>query len=130
MASPRCLSVSHIGTSATCRKRPEGVLTRSCHPRGRGLTPSLRGPSFCRPSLERHAMAYAPRRRFLADTARFAAALPLVDWSDAMAQQRVPRIGFMSGAEPSLIASFEDEMRTLGHSPGKTVHFEVRVGRM
>jgi hypothetical protein len=64
-------------------------------------------------------MAYPTRRAFLAYMARFTAALPLIDWSGAMAQQRVPRIGFMSGAEPSLISSFEDEMRKLGYSPGK-----------
>jgi putative tryptophan/tyrosine transport system substrate-binding protein len=75
-------------------------------------------------------MAYATRRTFLADMARFTATLPLIDWSGAMAQQRVPRIGFMSGAEPSLIASFEDEMRKLGYSPGKNIHIEIRVGRM
>jgi len=75
-------------------------------------------------------MAYPTRRAFLADMARFTAALPLIDWSGAMAQQRVPRIGFMSGAEPSLISSFEDEMRKLGYSPGKNLHIEIRVGRM
>jgi putative tryptophan/tyrosine transport system substrate-binding protein len=75
-------------------------------------------------------MAYPTRRAFLADMARFTAALPLIDWSGAMAQQRVPRIGFMSGAEPSLISSFEDEMRKLGYSPGKNIHIEIRVGRL
>lgn len=50
-------------------------------------------------------MSHSARRRiFLAEMARFTAAFPLVNWSRDMAQQRVPRIGFMSGAEPSLIA--------------------------
>ena len=75
-------------------------------------------------------MAYPTRRTFLTDMARFTAALPLIDWSRAVAQQRGPRIGFMSGAEPSLIASFEDEMRKLGYSPGKDIHIELRIGRM
>ena len=75
-------------------------------------------------------MTYPTRRTFLADMARFTAALPLIDWSRDMAQQRVPRIGFMSGAEPSLISSFEDEMRKLGYSPGKNIHIEMRIGRM
>ena len=75
-------------------------------------------------------MADPTRRAFLAYLARFTAALPFIDWSGAMAQQRVPRIGFMSGAEPSLISSFEDEMRKLGYSPGKNIHIEMRVGRM
>ena len=74
-------------------------------------------------------MTYPTRPRFLADTARITAALPLVDWSLASAQ-RVPRIGFMSGAEPSLISSFEDEMRQLGYALGTNVHIEMRIGRM
>jgi ABC-type uncharacterized transport system substrate-binding protein len=61
--------------------------------------------------------------------ARFTAAFPLIDWSHGGAQQRVPRIGFMSGAEPSLIASFEDEMRKLGYSPGMNIHIETRIAR-
>jgi ABC-type uncharacterized transport system substrate-binding protein len=81
-------------------------------------------------TMERHAMAETTRRMFLAGMARFSAVLPLIHWSRAMAQQRVPRIGFMSGAEPSLIASFEDEMRKLGYAPGKDIHVELRVGRM
>jgi putative ABC transport system substrate-binding protein len=81
-------------------------------------------------AIEANAMTWVTRRTFLADTARFAAAAPLVVWSGARAQQRVPRIGFMSGAEPSLIASFEDEMRKLGHSPGESVQLEIRIGRM
>jgi putative ABC transport system substrate-binding protein len=75
-------------------------------------------------------MTYPDRRAFLARMARFAAALPLMNWSRGMAQQRVPRIGFMSGAEPSLISSFDDEMRALGYSMGKNVHVEKRVARI
>ena len=69
------------------------------------------------------------RRRFLANMVRFSAAFPLIDFSHGMAQQRVPRIGFMSGAEPSLIASFEDEMQKLGYSPGRNIHLETRIAR-
>ena len=75
-------------------------------------------------------MAPATRRTFLTHMARFTAASPLIGWSGTMAQQRVPRIGFMGGAEPSLIASFDDEMGKLGHSLGKSVHVELRIGRM
>ena len=75
-------------------------------------------------------MTYPTRRTFLADVARLTAALPLIDRSRDLAQQRVPRIGFMSGAEPSLISSFEDEIRTLGYSPGQDLHIEKRIGRM
>ena len=41
-----------------------------------------------------------------------------------------PRIGCMSGAEPSLISSFEDEMHKLGYSAGKNIHIEMRLSRM
>src|SRR4026209_994752 len=75
-------------------------------------------------------MTYRSRRTFLVDTVRFTAALPLVDWSRDMAPQRVPRIGFMSGAEPSLISTFEDEIRRLGYSPGENIHVEMRIGRI
>ena len=74
-------------------------------------------------------MTPSTRRTFLRDMARFTAVLPLVNWSGNSAQERVPRIGFMSGAEPSLISSFEDEMRKLGYSPGKNIHIEMRVAR-
>ena len=74
-------------------------------------------------------MPHSTRRTFLGEMARFTAALPLINWSGATAQERVPRIGFMSGAEPSLISSFEDEMRKLGYVPGKTIHIEMRVAR-
>jgi putative ABC transport system substrate-binding protein len=75
-------------------------------------------------------MTYSTRRTFMTDMARFTAALPLIDWSRDRRQQRVPRIGFMSGAEPALISSFEDEMRKLGYSAGENIHVEMRVGRM
>ena len=74
-------------------------------------------------------MTSTTRRTLLARMARGTAALPLIGWSRAIAQQRVARIGFMSGAEPSLISSFDDEMRTLGYAPGKNIHIEVRIGR-
>lgn len=60
---------------------------------------------------------------------RLPAALPLLNLFHGTRQQRVPRIGFMSGAEPSLIASFEDEMRKLGYSPGRDIHVETRIAR-
>jgi putative ABC transport system substrate-binding protein len=77
------------------------------------------------------AMTYsAHRRTFLAGMARFAGALPLLNWSRHVAQQRVPRIGFMAGAEPSLIPFFEEEMRKLGYSLGKDLLVEMRIGRI
>jgi putative ABC transport system substrate-binding protein len=75
-------------------------------------------------------MTYSTRRTFLAVTARLTAALPMIGWPRDTAQPRVPRIGFMSGAEPSLISSFEDEMRRLGHVQGRTIHIEMRIARI
>ena len=77
-----------------------------------------------------HAIPSSTRRTFLAHMARFTAAVPLINSSRDMAQQRVPRIGFMSGAEPSLIASFEDEMRKLGYALGKNINIEMRLARI
>ena len=79
------------------------------------------------PPVHNAAMTHPTRRTFVAGMARFSAALPLMDWSRGVAQQRVPRIGFMSGAEPSLIASFEEEMRKLGYTPGKNIRMEIRI---
>ena len=75
-------------------------------------------------------MTYSTRRTFLTDIGRFTAALPLIDSSGDLTPQRLPRIGFMSGAEPSLISSFEDEMHKLGYSPGTNIQIEMRIGRM
>jgi putative ABC transport system substrate-binding protein len=62
--------------------------------------------------------------------ARFGIALPLVDVSRDVTARRVPHIGFMSGAEPSLIASFDDEIRKLGYVAGQNIQIDVRLGRM
>lgn len=42
---------------------------------------------------------------------------------------RIPRVGFMSGNEPSLVAAFEDELRELGYVNGRNVHLETRLAR-
>lgn len=75
-------------------------------------------------------MTHLTRRTFLADMARFTAAFPLFDRSGGPAQARVPRIGFMSGAEPSLISSFEEEMQKLGYAAGKNIQIEMRIARL
>src|SRR5215212_10815907 len=75
-------------------------------------------------------MSYSTRRTFLAEIARFTAAVPVIDWSSGIVQSRVPRIGFMSGSEPSLISSFEDEMHKLGYSPGHNIQIEMRIARI
>jgi putative ABC transport system substrate-binding protein len=71
----------------------------------------------------------ASRRTFLADLGRFAAALPMIGWHRDAAQPAMPRIGFTSGAEPSLISSFDEEMRALGYVEGKNIHVELRIAR-
>jgi len=71
----------------------------------------------------------ASRRTFLGDMCLFTAALPVVAWPGQTAQPRVPRIGFMSGAEPSLISSFEAEMRALGYTEGGNIQIEMRLAR-
>ena len=71
----------------------------------------------------------ATRRAFLAGVVRFTAALPLIAVPRRVSRQRVPRIGFMSGAEPSLIATFEDEMQRLGYAAGRNIQIEMRIGR-
>lgn len=71
----------------------------------------------------------ARRRKFLASLVRFTAALPVIAWPHHITAQRVPRIGFMAGAEPSLIPFFEAEMRTLGYDVGKNLRVEMRIGR-
>ncbi|MFN2531917.1 MAG: hypothetical protein ABR555_11520, partial [Pyrinomonadaceae bacterium] len=70
------------------------------------------------------------RRWFVSWLGVFGCALPLT----AFAQQRgrssgVRRVGFLSGAVPTLIASFEEEMRRLGYVDGKNIVFEKRISR-
>ena len=75
-------------------------------------------------------MSDSTRRAFIARVVPFTAALPFITWSPMTAQGRLPRIGFMSGAEPSLISSFEDELRRLGYSSGKNIQIEMRIARI
>lgn len=64
------------------------------------------------------------RRSFVA-----AFALPIVSVrTGAMARQaRVPRIGLLTGAEPSLVVAFRDELRALGYVDGENVIVEMRL---
>jgi putative ABC transport system substrate-binding protein len=41
----------------------------------------------------------------------------------------MPRVGFMSGNLPSLVAAFQDELRRLGYVDGKNIHVESRLAR-
>ena len=82
------------------------------------------------PGMSSGRLAGSNRRAFLAVTARFTAALPFIGWFPGTVQQRIPRIGFMSGAEPSLITSFEGEMARLGYAAGKNLHVEMRIARL
>ncbi len=74
-------------------------------------------------------MTRSDRRTFLVGLTRLSAALPLVGWPRNSTQPRVPRIGFMSGAEPSLIAFFDEEIQKLGYVPGRNIQIESRIAR-
>ena len=74
-------------------------------------------------------MTNSTRRTFLVNLGRFAGALSLIGWTRETTGQRVPRIGFMSGAEPSLIPTFEEELVKLGYTAGKNIHIEMRIAQ-
>lgn len=74
-------------------------------------------------------MTNSTRRTFLVNLGRFAGVLPLIGWTRETTGQRVPRIGFMSGAEPSLIPTFEEELVKLGYTAGKNIHIEMRIAQ-
>lgn len=68
------------------------------------------------------------RRSFVSRLGMFCCALPVM----AIAQvrpNRVRRIGFLSGAVPTLFKAFEDELRKLGYVDGQNLIIERRVSR-
>jgi putative ABC transport system substrate-binding protein len=44
-------------------------------------------------------------------------------------QERIARIGFMSGDEPALVAAFETELANLGYVQGENIHLVSRLAR-
>ena len=69
------------------------------------------------------------RRSFVRSLALFGCALPLAAGAQGVRPGRVRRIGFLSGAVPSLIKAFDEEMRRLGYVEGENVHIEKRISR-
>ena len=69
------------------------------------------------------------RRVFIGDLLLAAGALSLTGCAHRVGGRRIPRVGFMSGNEPALVAAFEDEFRKLGYVNGRNVHLETRLAR-
>jgi len=69
------------------------------------------------------------RRSFVRSLGLFCGALPLTARAQQVRAPRVRRIGFLSGAVPTLITAFEEELRRLGHAEGKNLVTEKRISR-
>lgn len=69
------------------------------------------------------------RRSFVSRLGLFCCALPVTAFAQQVRQHRVRRIGFLSGAVPSLIKAFEDELRRLGYVDGHNLIIERRISR-
>lgn len=72
------------------------------------------------------ASAYS-RRSFVRSLGLFGCALPLTAFAQRGRPGRVRRIGFLSGAVPTLITAFEEEMRRLGYVEGENIVIEKRI---
>lgn len=69
------------------------------------------------------------RRSFIASLGLLGCALPLTSVAQHVQPSRVRRIGFLSGAVPTLITAFEEEMRKLGYVDGENIGIEKRISR-
>src|SRR5215217_9344300 len=69
------------------------------------------------------------RRSFVRHLGLFCCALPLTARSLQVPPRRIRRIGFLSGAVPTLITAFEEELRRLGHVDGQNLVIEKRISR-
>jgi putative ABC transport system substrate-binding protein len=69
------------------------------------------------------------RRWFVSRLGLLGCALPLAGFAQRARRPHVRRIGFLSGAVPTLIKSFEEEMRRLGYVEGENLVIEKRVSR-
>jgi putative tryptophan/tyrosine transport system substrate-binding protein len=70
------------------------------------------------------------RRSFIRDLLISGSALSLSACSPYYVRpRRIPRIGFFSGDEPSLIAAFREELTKLGYREGRNIILEQRIGR-
>lgn len=69
------------------------------------------------------------RRWFVQSLGFVGCALPLTTVAQHLSPTRVRRIGFLSGAVPTLIKAFEDELRMLGYVDGENLVIERRISR-
>ena len=69
------------------------------------------------------------RRSFVGRLGLFCCALPVTSLAQQVRPHQVRRIGFLSGAVPTLIKAFEDELRRLGHIDGHNLIIERRISR-
>jgi len=69
------------------------------------------------------------RRSFVSRLGLFCCALPLTARGQQVPRSRVRRIGFLSGAVPSLITAFEEELVKLGYVDGENLVIEKRISR-
>jgi len=69
------------------------------------------------------------RRSFIARVGQLGGALFLMMRAPQARASRPGRIGFLSGAVPTLFKAFEDELRTLGHVEGESLIIERRISR-
>jgi len=69
------------------------------------------------------------RRSFVSRLGLFCCALPLTAGGRQLQPSRVRRIGFLSGAVPTLIKALEEELRRLGYVEGENLFIEKRISR-
>ena len=69
------------------------------------------------------------RRVFIRDLVVVTGTFSFTSCTHRVLPRRTPRVGFMSGNEPSLVAAFEDELRKLGYVNGRNLHLEMRLAR-
>jgi putative tryptophan/tyrosine transport system substrate-binding protein len=69
------------------------------------------------------------RRSFIRGISLFGCGLPFTAFAQRTPPPRVRRIGFLSGAVPSLIKAFDEEMFKLGYFEGENLRIEKRISR-
>lgn len=69
------------------------------------------------------------RRSFIKGLGIVACALPLTGRAQQAPPRSVRRVGFLSGAVPALITSFDEELRRLGYVDGENIVVEKRISR-
>lgn len=69
------------------------------------------------------------RRCFVGRLGLLGGAVPLAVWTQQVRPAGLRRIGFLGGAEPSLINAFNSELRRLGYIEGKNIAVEIRASR-